>query len=45
MDYSLVFEITVQRALENPKEKVFVEHYGDQQGLLQSIINAEEKPI
>lgn len=45
MDYSLIFEITMQRAMGNPKENVFVEHYGDQQGLLQYIINAGEKAV
>ena len=45
MDYSLIFEITTQRAMGNPKENVFVEHYGDQQGLLQCIIKAGEKAI
>ena len=45
MDYSLTFEITMQRAMGNPKENVFVEHYGDQQGLLQWIIKAGEKAI
>lgn len=44
MDYSLTFEITMQRAMGNSKENVFVEHYGDQQGLLQCI-NAGEKAI
>lgn len=43
--YSLIFEITMQRAMGNPKENVFVEHCGEQCGLLQCIINIGEKAI
>lgn len=45
VDYSLPFEITMQRAMGNSKENVFVEHYGDQQGLHQCIIGVGEKAI
>lgn len=45
MDYSLIFEITMQRPMGNLKENIFVECYGEQQGLLQCNINAGEKAI
>lgn len=45
MGYSLIFELTMQRAVGISKEKVFAEHHGDQQGLLQCIISAGAKDV
>lgn len=43
--YSLIFEITMQRAMGNPKENVSVDRCGEQRGLLQCVINVGEKAI